>query len=140
MESLVNLFKKFFLIGLSVFSLAALAQIPEGLTSDWVEIAKTQDQKSIFYVHSKTIERNGDIVKAWVARVSLDDNSSAKNLQEINCKAKQLRYLSIVAYKNSTFSGKSASSDNPTSWDHIVPDSVADNQMDVLCIFTSKRK
>jgi len=136
----MSMYKKILLSGLSAFSLAALAQIPDGLTSDWVEIAKTQDKKAIFYVHSKTIERNGDIVKAWVAWVSLDDNSSAKNLQEFNCKAKQLRYLSIVGYKNSNFSGISASSDNPTSWSHIIPDSVADDQMDILCTFTSKKK
>jgi hypothetical protein len=136
----VSLFKKLLLIGLSVFSLAASAQIPDGLTSDWLEIAKSQDQRSIYYVHSKTIERNGNIVKAWVARVSLDDSTSAKNLQEFNCKTKQLRYLSIVAYKSSNFSGISRSNDDPSNWSHVVPDSVADNQMDVLCIFTSKKK
>lgn len=132
--------KRLIFVWLTAICITANAQIPDGLTSDWVEITKSQDEKSMFYVHTKTIERNGNIVKAWIARVSLNDYTSAKSLQEFNCKTKQLRYLSVIAYKNSNFTASSGSSDEPSSWSHIIPDSIADNQMDILCTFTSKKK
>ena len=134
------LFKKSLLIGLSVFSLASLAQIPDGLTADWREISTSQDEKKMFYVHSRSIERKGNIVKAWYAVVDLSNYTSAKVLQEINCNTKQMRGLTIINYTNSNFSGNGSSFHEPGKWSHIVPDSVGDINRSIMCTSPSKNK
>lgn len=136
----MNLYKKTLIIGLSVFSLAALAQFPDGLTSEWRLVATSQDDKKTFYVHSKTIERKGSIVKAWYAMVDLSNYTSVKVLQEINCNTKQVRSLSMIDYKNSNFSGNSSSFNEPGSWSHIVPDSIGDLKRNIMCTAAAKNK
>ena len=127
--------KKLLLICLSALSIPAFAQIPDGLTADWFIVARSVDKKDVFYANRKTISRNGDIVKAWIAHVDEQEKKSSKQLLEINCKTQKERILSITIFKNTTFSDTLGSLDNPRPWIHIVPDSVGHYRAEMLCAF-----
>jgi uncharacterized protein YfdQ (DUF2303 family) len=130
--------KKLLLICLSALSIPAFAQIPDGLNADWFLVGESADGKTTFYANRKTISRNGDIVRAWGALIMLESKNSAKHLMEINCKTNQQRDLSRILYTGIDFAKMDISSDKPTEWQHIIPDSTSDNRKNVLCSYRAK--
>jgi len=130
--------KKLLLICLSAVSISAFANIPEGLTSDWFIVGFTKDKRQLFYVNSKTIVRNGDVVRAWFAYIDNSLNESSKFIQEINCKTQQQRDVTFIAYKGTNFSVATSQNNKPTEWMYIVPDSVADGKKDIVCSYKTK--
>jgi hypothetical protein len=124
---------KLFAIMLSLFSLNAIAQSPEGLNKDWVPAAADSELSRIYYVNSKTVERNGQIAKAWTAVTRSKDKDSVKSLMEFNCKTNQARRLSNVFYKSINFSEINFSTNEPGPWGYLVPDSIDYALRDFVC-------
>lgn len=125
--------KKLLLIYLSVLSIPAFAELPKGLSKDWVPAAITPDTSDIHYVNLKSIERNGQLVKVWVASTRSKEKDSSKTLREINCKTNQYRFLSIVSYKDTDFSVNDSSTHEQGAWIHLVPDTVGYVLRDFVC-------
>ena len=125
--------KKLLLICLSALSFSAFAESPAGLNKDWVPAAITPDGSDIHYVNLKSIERNGQIVKVWVASTRSKENDSSKTLREINCKTNQYRFLSVVSYKDTGFSVTDSSTHEQGAWIHLVPDTIGYVLRDFVC-------
>jgi hypothetical protein len=117
----------------ALFSLNAAAQTPAGLNNDWVPAAITPDGSDIHYVNLKSIERNGQIVKVWVASTRSKEKDSSKTLREINCKTNQYRFLSVVSYKDTGFSVTDSSTHEQGAWIHLVPDTIGYVLRDFVC-------
>lgn len=128
---------KFLLIPLAMFSISAHAQNPPGLSSDWVRVASSRDEMTVFYVNPKTIVKDGQTVKAWTASVQKDNNRSAKLLFEINCKTLQERHLAFHSY-SLDFSKVTGTVETPKTWNYIIPDSVSSTQAKAICEYKPK--
>lgn len=125
--------KKLLLICLSALSIPVFAQVPEGLTADWFLVAQSKDQKHLFYANRKTIVREGDVVRSWIAFINRSYGDSAKSVQEINCRTSQQRDLTFISYKRTNFAEIDSTTNTISNWSYIVPDSLGDFKKEVLC-------
>jgi hypothetical protein len=122
---------KLLAIALSLISFNLAAQVPEGLSSDWLLVS--ENAKSINYLNLKSIKKEGLSATVWQARVDKKDKESSKTMLEFNCKTNQFRILSGLYYSNTNFSEVRKSDNTPSNWIHIPPDSYVEDVRDILC-------
>ncbi len=109
-------------------------------SAEWVEVASSHDDNSIFYVSSGSIKRNhdGNFV-AWeivnYSKKTPQGYLSAKVQQEYNCKSKKVRMLFASTHTELFGKGRTLSitENSPSPWRVIPEGSVVTYTRDYIC-------
>ena len=118
------------------FFLSFLISVPA--IADWVLYAESADGETTFYIDPSTIKKRGTVHRAWVlsskSTPEVNGATSSRSLVEVDCDQEMYRFLT-----NSTFSKSMAqgdvvtSSDVPTVFRYIAPDTVAASMKRAVC-------
>ena len=107
--------------------------------NDWTYIGTSKEGVKLFYSPERTVKR-GRLIQAWFKGEHPDTDqkiSSNISLHEFNCSRGTYRLLQGTLFFRD---GSSRSSNQPSAWEHPLPDSVAEMEFKQVCRKTSSRK
>ena len=107
--------------------------------NDWTYIGTSKEGVKVSYSPERTVKR-GRLIQAWFKGEHPDTDqkiSSNISLHEFNCPKGTYRLLQSTLFFRD---GSTRSSNQPSAWEHPVPDSVAEMEFKQVCRKTSSRK
>ena len=105
----------------------------------WTYIGTSKEGVKLYYSPERTVKR-GRLIKAWFKDEHPDSDqkiSSSISLHEFNCPKGTYRLLQGTLFFRD---GGARSSNQPSAWEHPLPDSVAEMEFKYVCRKTSSRK
>ena len=106
---------------------------------DWTYIGTSKEGVKLSYSPERTVKR-GRLIQAWFKGEHPDTDqkiSSSISLHEFNCSKGTYRLLQGTLFFRD---GSTRSSNQPSAWEHPLPDSVAEMEFKQVCRKTSSRK
>ena len=107
--------------------------------SDWTYIGTSKEGVKLSYSPERTVKR-GRLIQAWFKGEHPDTDqkiSSSISLHEFNCSKRTYRLLQgTLFFRN----GSTRTSNQPSAWEHPLPDSVAEMEFKQVCLKTSSPK
>ena len=107
--------------------------------NDWTYIGTSKEGVKLSYSPERTVKR-GRLIQAWFKGEHPDTDqkiSSNIALHEFNCPKGTYRFLQGTFFFRD---GSARSSNQPSAWEHPLPDSVAEMEFKQVCRKTSSRK
>lgn len=107
--------------------------------NDWTYIGTSKEGVKLFYSPERTVKR-GRLIQAWFKGEYPDTDqeiSSNISLHEFNCPKGTYRLLQGTLFFRD---GSARSSNQPSAWEHPLPNSVAEMEFKQVCRKTSSRK
>ena len=107
--------------------------------NDWTYIGTSKEGVKLSYSPERTVKRGG-LIQAWFKGEHPDSDqkiSSDISLLEFNCPKGTYRLLQGTLFFRD---GSTSSSNQPSAWEHPLPDSVAEMEFNQVCRKTSSRK
>jgi len=144
-------------IGDRVIGMAEVIKIPKSLLSilavmyasdqitdhqqenDWIYIGTSKEGVKLSYSPERTVKR-GRLIHAWFKgeHPNTDQKISSNiSLHEFNCPRGTYRLLQSTLFSRD---GSTQSSNQPSAWEHPLPESVAEMELKQVCRKTSSRK
>lgn len=106
---------------------------------DWQYIGTSKEGVKLFYSPERTVKR-GRLIQAWFKgeHPNTDQKISSNiSLHEFNCPKGTYRLLQGTLFFRD---GSARSSNQPSAWEHPLPDSVAEMEFKQVCRKTSSRR
>lgn len=106
---------------------------------DWTYIGTSKEGVKLYYSPERTVKR-GRLIQAWFKGEYPDTDqkiSSSIFLHEFNCPKGTYRLLQGTLFFRD---GSARTSNQPSAWEHPLPDSVAEMESKQVCLKTSSRK
>jgi hypothetical protein len=106
---------------------------------DWTYIGTSKEGVKLYYSPERMVKR-GRLIQAWFKGEYPDADqeiSSNISLHEFNCPKGTYRLLQGTLFFRD---GSARSSNQPSAWEHPLPDSVAEMEFKQVCRKTSSRK
>lgn len=106
---------------------------------DWTYIGTSKEGVKLSYSPGRTVKR-GRLIQAWFKGEHPETDqkiSSSISLHEFNCPKGTYRLLQGTLFFRD---GSARSSNQPSAWEHPLPDSVAEMEFKQVCRKTSSRK
>jgi len=122
-----------------------LTLVSSAATAEWVKFQETKYQKTTFYLDTDSIKKIGYKRRVWIMqslsqrRIIDSDKSfySAKTQRLVNCREEEttVKYLVMYSEKmgHGDVVGKLAYKDFDNQYTPIIPDSVNDSLMKIVC-------
>jgi len=107
--------------------------------NDWTYIGTSKEGVKLYYSPERTVKR-GRLIQAWFKGEHPDTDqkiSSNISLHQFNCPKGTYRLLQGTLFFRD---GSTRSSNQPSAWEHPLPDSVAEMEFKQVCRKTSSRK
>ena len=107
--------------------------------NDWTYIGTSKEGVKLSYSPERTVKR-GRLIQAWFKgeHPNTDQKISSNiSLHEFNCPKGTYRLLQGTLFFRD---GSTRSSNQPSAWEHPLPDSVAEMEFKQVCRQTSSRK
>ena len=107
--------------------------------NDWTYIGTSKEGVKLFYSPERTVKR-GRLIQAWFKgeHPNTDQKiSSSISLHEFNCPKGTYRLLQGTLFFRD---GSTRSSNQPSAWEHPLPDAVAEMEFKQVCRKASSRK
>jgi len=107
--------------------------------NDWTYIGTSKEGVKLSYSPERTVKR-GRLIQAWFKgeHPNTDQKISSNiSLHEFNCPKGTYRLLQSTLFFRD---GSTRSSNQPSAWEHPLPDSVAEMEFKQVCRNTSSRK
>lgn len=107
--------------------------------NDWTYIGTSKEGVKLSYSPERTVKR-GRLIQVWFKGEHPDTDpkiSSNISLHEFNCLKGTYRLLQSTLFFRD---GSTRSSNQPSAWEHPLPDSVAEMEFKQVCRKTSSRK
>lgn len=107
--------------------------------NDWTYIGTSKEGVKLSYSPERTVKR-GRLIQAWFKgeHPNTDQKISSNiSLHEFNCPKGTYRLLQGTVFFRD---GSTRSSNQPSAWEHPLPDSVAEMEFKQVCRQTSSRK
>jgi hypothetical protein len=107
------------------FAVAAL--VSADASDRWILVTRTSFGPC--YIDSQTIKWDGDFVKSWT-KVVHDSGAYELTHYQFNSPDKKIRVIGYVSYDKS--GNRLQSLDEPTAWDDVAPESLAELILEFL--------
>ena len=107
--------------------------------NDWTYIGTSKEGVKVSYSPERTVKR-GKLIQSWFKNEHPDTDqkiSSSISLHEFNCPEGTYRLLQGTLFFRD---GGARSSNQPSAWEHPLPESVAEMEFNQVCPKTSSRK
>ncbi len=112
-------------------------------SADWIFVTSSTDKSSDLFIDAESIQIiNKDIRRYWSKNnfqqlevTELGDYQSIRAFNEVDCKNKKFRGISISFYEKNDLLGKVIHSqeDENSKWSFIPPNSLASVTSDIVC-------
>jgi hypothetical protein len=125
--------------------LILLMLVSQPAWAEWVRIGSwdggKDGGKATFYIDPATVRKTANGRRAWSMRsheqpfaVGFTSHQSAKTLDEFDCAGERYRKLQSSWYSGPMGTGQSVwSSDEPDRWTVVIPESIAEIQLQAAC-------
>jgi hypothetical protein len=107
--------------------------------NDWTYIGTSKEGVKLFYSPERTVKR-GRLIQAWFKGEHPDTDqkiSSSISLHEFDCSKGTYRLLQGTLFFRD---GSTSTSNQPSAWEHPLPDSVAEMEFKQVCRKTPSRQ
>lgn len=115
-----------------------LAAMSTGAMAEWVEVIRSTDGNSVYYIDPATIRKDGKFRRVWVIedlkQRHRDGEMSRRVLQEFDCKDERIRVLSLSEHSESMAGGQVLiSTSEPGKWTYGAPGTVGEIFLTLVC-------